>query len=153
MIRIQTDPFDPGEELNRLAPAAGVAGGLASFVGLVRDEAGRVAALTLDHYPGMAERRLAALEAEAKDRWPLMAVTLVHRVGRLAVGEPIVFVGVAAAHRADALAACEFLIDRLKTEVPIWKREEGPAGGDWVEARAGDLARAARWDPKAAGRG
>jgi molybdopterin synthase catalytic subunit len=146
MIRVQAEPFDSGAEINRLIAGHGEAGGLATFIGLVRGEGGRVATLRLDHYPGMAERQLAAIEAEARRRWRLVEVSLIHRFGRLAVGEGIVFVAVLAAHRGDALAACAFLIDRLKTQVPFWKHEAGPAGGDWVVARPEDQARSAAWD-------
>jgi len=144
MIRVQTEAFDPGEEIAQLARITG-AGAVATFIGLVRDEGGTLAALTLEHYPGMVERELAALEAEARARWRLAEVRVVHRVGRMIPGEVIVFVGVAARHRAEAFAACEFLVDQLKTTAPFWKFEERTEGGHWVEAREGDDARADRW--------
>ena len=146
MIRIQRDPFDPGAELTRLATDQSKAGALASFVGLVRDEGGRLIALTLEHYPGMAERHLAAIEAEAHRRWRLDAVTILHRVGRMRPGEAIVLVGVLATHRAEAFAACEFVIDRLKTGAPFWKYEERSDGAGWVETTAEDAERAQRWE-------
>ncbi|MBJ7533211.1 molybdenum cofactor biosynthesis protein MoaE [Rhodomicrobium vannielii ATCC 17100] len=144
MIRVQTDIFDPGEEIAHLAHAAGV-GAVATFVGLVRDEGGTLSALTLEHYPGMTERALGALEDEARGRWSVGDIRIVHRVGRMLPGEVIVFVGVAARHRAEAFAACEFLIDRLKTDAPFWKFEEGSEGGRWVYAHQTDDVRAERW--------
>jgi len=105
----------------------------------------RVSALTLEHYPGMTEKRLAEIETEAHRRWPLDAVLMIHRYGRLEPGDRIVFVATASAHREAALAACHFLIDWLKTEAPFWKLEETEAGGKWVEAREGDAAAAKRW--------
>ncbi|ADP70027.1 molybdopterin biosynthesis MoaE protein [Rhodomicrobium vannielii ATCC 17100] len=144
MIRVQTDIFDPGEEMAHLGRAAGT-GAIATFVGLVRDEGGTLSALTLEHYPGMTERALAALAEEARGRWSVRDIRIVHRVGRMLPGEVIVFVGVAARHRADAFAACEFLIDRLKTDAPFWKFEERREGGRWVDAHQTDDVRAERW--------
>ncbi|MBT3070622.1 molybdenum cofactor biosynthesis protein MoaE [Rhodomicrobium sp. Az07] len=144
MIRVQTGIVDPGEEIGQLARAAG-AGAVTTFVGVVRDEGGALLALTLEHYPGMTERALEALEAEARARWPVGDIRIVHRVGRMVPGDVIVFVGVSAIHRAEAFAACEFLIDRLKTDAPFWKFEEGREGARWVDARDGDDARAKRW--------
>ena len=146
MIRFESARVDPGAELARLGAGRADAGALASFLGQVRDEGGRLRAMTLEHYPGMAERRLAAIEAEARARWPLLDLLVVHRVGRLLPGEPIVLVGVLAAHRAAALAACAFVIDRLKTEAPFWKHEERADGGGGVEARPDDEARARLWE-------
>ncbi|MBY0519851.1 MAG: molybdenum cofactor biosynthesis protein MoaE [Sphingomonas sp.] len=124
------------------------AGGVASFTGLVRADDG-VTALELEHYPGATEAALTTLATQARDRWALLAVVIVHRVGRMAPGDRVVFVGTAAAHRAPALDACAFLIDRLKTEAPFWKREVLADGARWVAARAGDDAAAARWaDPR-----
>ena len=122
-------------------------GGMAAFVGLVRDIAGgeAVAAMTLEHYPGMTERQLAKIEAEARARWPLDDCLVIHRHGRLAPGDRIVLVVTASAHRAAALEACGFLIDWLKTRAPFWKREETPAGDRWVAARDSDDSAAARW--------
>ena len=143
MIRVQAEDFDPGAELDRLAAVDG-AGGLTSFVGIVRG--GDVSAMTLEHYPGMTERQMAAVEAEARSRWPVLEVTLIHRYGRLVPGDRIVFVGVAASHRAAAFSACEFLIDWLKTKAPFWKLEERPEGDRWVEAVTTDDDRAQRWE-------
>lgn len=144
MIRVQQEDFDVAAELAAL-PAAG---GLCVFVGTVRDVSnGRaIASMTLEHYPGMAERELARLEEAAISRWPLAGVCIVHRFGRLRPAERIVLVAVASAHRAAAFEACRFLIDRLKTDAPFWKSEETPEGAHWVEARREDAAMAERWD-------
>ena len=150
MIRVQREDFDVGVELERLAAGNHRIGGVASFIGLVRDSGGgeRVSALTLEHYPGMTEKRLAEIETEAHRRWPLDAVLMIHRYGRLEPGDRIVFVATASAHREAALAACHFLIDWLKTEAPFWKSEETPAGERWVEARTEDDAARERWSPR-----
>ncbi|HET6520306.1 MAG TPA: molybdenum cofactor biosynthesis protein MoaE [Geminicoccaceae bacterium] len=148
-VRVQEEPFDVGAELAALTAGRTDIGGVASFTGLVRDVAGgeRVAAMTLEHYPGMTERKLAEIEAEARRRWPLQASLIVHRYGRMLPGEPIVLVATASAHRQAALEACAFLIDWLKTRAPFWKLEETPEGaGRWVEARGSDDAAAERWE-------
>lgn len=150
MIRIVVDPapIDAGAELVR-AEAAG-AGAVATFTGLVRADAdhgeGGVEQLELEHYPGATEAALAALAEAATARWALGAVTIVHRVGPMRPDDRIVFVAAAARHRAAALAACAYLIDRLKTDAPFWKKETRGAHARWVEARATDDAAAARWD-------
>ena len=143
-IRIQTEDFDPGAEIAALTTRAGDVGAIASFIGLVRAD-DRMAAMTLDHYPGFAEREIAAHVAEARTRWPLLGVRVVHRVGRLTPGERIVFVGVASSHRGAAFAAAEFLMDYLKTRAPFWKLEERENGATWVEARESDDHSANRW--------
>jgi molybdopterin synthase catalytic subunit len=147
MIRVQREDFDVGRELEALARGNHKIGGLASFVGLVRDMAGgeKIGAMTLEHYPGMTEKKLAEIEAEARARWPLEATLLIHRYGRLEPGDRIVLVATASAHREAALESCHFLIDWLKTKAPFWKLEETPRGGDWVEARDTDDAAAQRW--------
>ena len=147
MIRVQRADFDVGLELDRLARGDNSIGGVASFVGLVRDMGGpdRVSALTLEHYPGMTEKKLAEIEAEANRRWPLSASLIIHRYGRLEPGDRIVLVATASPHREAALAACHFLIDWLKTEAPFWKSEETPQGERWVAARADDDEAARRW--------
>ena len=155
MIRVQREDFDLGRELAALTAGNHKVGGLAVFVGLVRDLAGdqAVGAMTLEHYPGMTEKMLARIEAEARARWPLEASLVIHRYGRLEPGDRIVLVACASAHRQVALEACGFLIDWLKTKAPFWKLEEGPAGATWVEARESDDAAAARWatdEPKVA---
>ncbi|MEI6557884.1 MAG: molybdenum cofactor biosynthesis protein MoaE [Rhodospirillaceae bacterium] len=146
-VRVQTEDFDLGAELERLGGADPGIGAVVSFVGLVRHLVGEtpLRALELEHYPGMTERRLEALEAEAGRRWALSGCLVVHRVGRLGPGDRIVLVATASPHRADAFAACQFLIDALKTSAPFWKREETAAGARWVEARAEDEAAAAAW--------
>ena len=148
MIRVQSEAFDVGAELAVLSAGRTDVGGVASFIGLVRDMHGDspVGAMTLEHYPGMTERKLAEVEAEAQSRWPLQASLIIHRYGRLEPGDPIVLVATASAHRAAALESCQFLIDWLKTQAPFWKREEAPDGeAAWVEARSSDDAAAARW--------
>jgi molybdopterin synthase catalytic subunit len=152
LVRVQAEPFDPAAELAAFARGRTDVGGIATFLGLVRDEHGgeRVAAMTLEHYPGMTERKLAEIEHEARARWPDLQDTLViHRHGRMLPGEPIVLVATASAHRQAALDACAFLIDWLKTKAPFWKLEE--TGGDerWVEARASDDQAAAKWERQA----
>jgi len=147
MIRVQREDFDVGTELAALTGGKTNIGGLACFVGLVRDVAGpdRIGAMTLEHYPGMTERAIAEIEAEAQKRWPLEATLIIHRYGRLMPGDRIVLVATASAHRAAAFESCAFLIDWLKTKAPFWKLEETPAGARWVEAKASDDAAADRW--------
>jgi molybdopterin synthase catalytic subunit len=148
MIRVQEQPFDPAAELGAFTEACGPeVGGIASFVGLVRDSHQGVAvrAMTLEHYPGMTERKLAEIDTEAQARWPLAASLVIHRHGRMLPGEAIVLVAAAAAHRQDAFDACAFLMDWLKTKAPFWKLEETDAGERWVEAKASDDAAAERW--------
>jgi molybdopterin synthase catalytic subunit len=147
MIRVQSEDFDVGAEIAALTAGNTKVGGLAVFVGLVRDIAGgeTVGAMTLEHYPGMTEKMLAKIEAEAGERWPLEASLIVHRVGRLEPGDRIVLVATASAHRQAAFDACQFLIDWLKTKAPFWKLEETAAGAKWVEARGTDDDAADRW--------
>ncbi len=147
MIRVQREDFDIGAEIARVTAGDHRIGGVASFVGLVRDMAGgeRIGAMTLEHYPGMTEKKLAGIEAEAHRRWKLDASLIIHRYGRLEPGDRIVLVVTASAHREAALASCAFLIDWLKTEAPFWKLEETPSGGKWVESREGDVEAAKRW--------
>ena len=143
-IRIQREDFDPGAELAALNDGKGAIGAIASFIGLVRGDDGLIA-MTLDHYPGMCESEIAAHVAEARKRWPILALRIVHRVGRLTPGERIVFVGVASSHRHAAFHAAEFLMDYLKTRAPFWKLEERPSGANWVEARSEDDESIKRW--------
>jgi molybdopterin synthase catalytic subunit len=147
MIRVQAAPLDIPGELADFARDRTDIGAVASFVGLVRaDHAGLpVIAMTLEHYPGMTERQLGVVEAEARRRWPLQDSLVVHRVGRMLPGEAIVLVATASTHRRAALDACSFLIDWLKTDAPFWKLEETPDGERWVEARAEDDAARTRW--------
>lgn len=155
-ISVQQADFDAGAEIAALSAGRGDIGAVASFVGLVRGAekvgsgdaaniATNVAAMMLEHYPGMTEKALAGIVAEAESRWRLGAVRVIHRIGRLLPGDRIVFVGVAAVHRGDAFAACEFIMDYLKTRAPFWKKEETPQGAHWVDARDDDEAAAARW--------
>lgn len=146
-ILVQAEAFDLGAEVDAMRQGRTDIGAIASFVGLARDlnEGCGVAAMTLEHYPGMTEKALTALAREARSRWTLLDVTVIHRVGRLLPGDPIVLVAVASEHRGEAFAACEFIMDYLKTRAPFWKKEETPEGERWVEARASDNAAAARW--------
>ncbi len=146
-VRVQAEPFDLGAELAILTGGRTDVGGIGSFVGVVRDDPARpLASLTLEHYPGMTEAAMAAIAAQASERWSLMGCTLVHRVGRLVPGEGIVLVLAAAPHRGAALEATAFLIDWLKTRAPFWKSEQYVDGQtSWVEARAADDEAAARW--------
>lgn len=147
MIRVQREPFDAGAELNAIAAGRRDVGACVAFTGLVRDvgEAGRLRGLTLEHYPSMTEKELARIEADARARWSLAEVLIVHRFGALAPGDPIVLVLVAASHRDNAFDAARFLIDYLKTRAPFWKSELGESGETWVEARPGDDVAADRW--------
>jgi molybdopterin synthase catalytic subunit len=151
-VRVQTEDFDIGAELERLAAGNHRVGGVASFIGLVRDIApkgsGAESSMTLEHYPGMTEKRLAEIEAEARSRWPLAATLIIHRTGRLEPGDRIVLVATASSHREAALESCAFLIDWLKTEAPFWKLEDGPDGPRWVEAKASDDTRKTAWTKK-----
>ncbi len=147
-VVVQQAAFDVGAELAALTAGRHDVGGIGLFVGTVRDSAGGrpITAMTLEHYPGMTERALAAIVAEAEARWPLAGCTVIHRVGRLTPGEGIVLVAAASAHRQAALEATAFLIDWLKTRAPFWKHEAfAEGGGQWVEARETDDAAAARW--------
>ena len=153
-VSVQEADFDAGAEITALSAGREDVGAIASFVGLVRaDKAARVGAgetapvqaMTLEHYPGMTEKALEAIVAEARGRWDIFGVRVIHRVGRLVPGDRIVFVAVASAHRGDAFAACEFIMDYLKTRAPFWKKEETSAGGRWVDARESDDDAAGRW--------
>jgi molybdopterin synthase catalytic subunit len=149
MIRVQREDFDPGAEIAALARGRTGIGGLVTFLGLVRERAGdegeRIAAMELEHYPGMTEKALAEIEQEALRRWPLDASLIIHRYGRLEPGERIVLVATASAHRKAAFEACEFLVDWLKTKAPFWKLEETDQGPRWVAAEASDDDAARRW--------
>ena len=154
-VRVQEADFDVGAELEALTRGKKNIGGLATFIGLVRERHVRegyhrdeVEAMTLEHYPGMTENALQDIEAEAHRRWPLEATLIVHRYGRMVAGERIVLVAVGSPHREAAFEACEFLVDWLKTKAPFWKLEETGAGEKWVGAHAGDDKAAARWEKK-----
>jgi molybdopterin synthase catalytic subunit len=147
-IRVQQEEIDVGAEIAALTAGRADIGGIGSFLGTVRDSAKgrRITAMTLEHYPGMTERALAAIADEAAQRWKLLGCTLIHRVGPMAPGETIVLVLAASAHRHDALEATAFLIDWLKTRAPFWKKESFADGSEeWVDARETDEAAAARW--------
>jgi len=146
-IRLQSSDFDAAAEAAVLTRGRTDIGAVVTFSGICRSsEAGApVAAMTLEHYPGMAEAEIARYVEEAETRWPLLGVTIVHRYGRLVPGDNIVLVVTAASHRGDAFAAAEFLMDYLKTRAPFWKREERPDGTVWVDAKSTDAAAADRW--------
>ena len=146
-IRVQEEDFDPGAEAEALARGRTDIGAVVSFIGYCRDEGGSLAALELEHYPGMAEEEVARAAGEAEARWPLLGATVIHRYGHIAPGERIVFVAVAAAHRGAAFAAAEMLMDYLKTRAPFWKRairSDGSVEG-WIETKRDDDQSAARW--------
>jgi len=155
LISVGPEDFDVAGELAALQAAAGDAGAVASFLGIVRRGAApAIAAMTLEHYPGMTERVIAAMADEAARRWPLLACRIIHRTGRIPAGGRIVLVAAAARHRQAALDATAFLIDWLKVEAPFWKKEHLEGGEEhWVEARAADDAAAARWGKGAAAPG
>jgi molybdopterin synthase catalytic subunit len=145
MIRVQTHDFDVGAEIAAVKGARTDIGAIVSFTGTVRDQAGAVTEMTLEHYPGMTEAELEKIEQEAHARWPLQASLIVHRTGTLKPGDNIVLVVTASAHRDAAFEAARFLMDYLKTSAPFWKRETGPGGDRWVEAKADDAAATTRW--------
>jgi len=147
IVRVQREDFDPGKEADALARGRTGVGAVVSFVGHCRDEGGSLAALELEHYPGMAEEEIARAAAEAEARWPLLGAIIIHRYGRIAPGERIVLVAVAAEHRGAAFAAAEMLMDYLKTRAPFWKRAmraDGSVEG-WIESEKDDERSAARW--------
>lgn len=147
MIRAQTEDFDIGAEIGKMTAGNTEIGGLASFVGLVRDYAGdeKISSMTLEHYPGMTEKQLSRLEAEARERWDLQDVLIIHRYGTLNPGDRIVLVVTASAHREASLESCQFLIDWLKTKAPFWKLEDRESGAQWVESRSEDSVAADKW--------
>ena len=146
-VRVQQADFDLGAELTALRAADPRVGAVASFLGLVRDfnDGDRVSGMTLEHYPGMTEKALEAIVAEAKGRWDIYDALVIHRVGLLAPCDQIVLVAVSSAHRGEAFAACEFIMDYLKTRAPFWKKEATAEGGRWVDARETDDRAAERW--------
>jgi molybdopterin synthase catalytic subunit len=143
-IRIQAEPIDAGAELARFSAARGSIGAVVSFTGLCRNEGGRLAALHIEHYPGMAEEEIARIAGEVRTRFGIAEALVIHRHGRVLPGECIVFLATSATHRAGAFAAADFLMDYLKTCAPFWKKEEG-AEGAWIEAKASDAATMERW--------
>lgn len=146
-IAVQTEPFDLAAEVAALYRDHPEVGAVASFLGITRDrnDGQGVSAMTLEHYSGMTERALEQIVAEARSRWALLDVTVIHRVGPLRPTDPIVLVAVASAHRGEAFAACEFIMDYLKTRAPFWKKEVTAEGERWVDARESDEGAAARW--------
>jgi molybdopterin synthase catalytic subunit len=146
MIRVQQEDFDIGAEVARLRAGRSDIGAIVAFVGVVRDRAGAVEEMTLEHYPGMTEAELQRIESEVSSRWPLQASLIVHRYGKLRPNDNIMLVVTASEHREAAFRAAEFLMDYLKTRAPFWKCESGPQGSRWVEADARDDASTARWD-------
>ena len=138
-VSVQIEDFDAGAEMRALTRDPKV-GAVASFIGVVRE-----VAMTLEHYPGMTEKALSGIVEQARGRWQVLGCTVIHRYGELKPTDQIVFVAVAGAHRADAFAACEFIMDFLKTQAPFWKKEDTPQGARWVEARASDDDAAERW--------
>lgn len=143
-VAIQQDDFDAGVLTRALSGDAGITGAVACFVGTVRVD-GDVLALSLQHYPGMSEKSIERIAGQAASRWQLTAIEIVHRVGRLEPGDQIVFAGAASAHRADALEACAFIADQLKTRAVLWKKEHTPAGERWLEPSDADSSKADAW--------
>ena len=146
-VRVQQDDFDAGAEIAALRAGNLNVGAVAAFIGTVRDlnEGAGVSAMALEHYPGMTERALEDICAQARSRWNILDALVVHRYGDLAPGDQIVLAVVTSAHRGEAFAACEFIMDYLKTQAPFWKKERTPHGERWVEARESDDEAAARW--------
>ncbi|CAI8749363.1 MULTISPECIES: molybdopterin synthase catalytic subunit MoaE [Pseudomonas] len=146
-VRVQAEAFDPGVEVNAMHAANVGVGAVVGFVGYVRDfnDGQDVAGMFLEHYPGMTEKALGKIVVEAEQRWPLLKVEVLHRIGGLEPGEPIVFVGVASAHRQAAFDACNFIMDYLKTRAPFWKKEQTGDGPRWVEGKQSDEDAAGRW--------
>ena len=147
-VSVQSGDFDAAAEARALSAGRADVGAVVSFIGLCRDEGGRLAALEIEHYPGMAEAEIERVVAEAESRWPLLGVTAIHRFGSIAPGEQIVLVATASSHRGAAFAAAEMLMDYLKTRAPFWKRarlKDGSSEG-WVEAKSADDEQASRWD-------
>ena len=146
-VRVQSDDFDAGREIALLRRDNPRIGAVASFIGVVRDvnDGSSVAGMTLEHYPGMTEKSIAAIIDQAKARWDIFDALVIHRVGRLSPMDQIVLVAVAGGHRGGAFAACEFIMDYLKTRAPFWKKEQTVQGARWVESRASDDIAAERW--------
>ena len=144
-LSVQETAFDPGAEANAFTAAVQGAGAIVTFAGLVRDNGGALAAMEIEHYPGMTEKAISAIAAEAVTRWSLTDALVIHRHGRLVAGEAIMMVATAAPHRGDAFAAAEFLMDYLKSRAPFWKKEIGADGVEWVAARGEDEVALKRW--------
>jgi molybdopterin synthase catalytic subunit len=147
MIRLSSEPFEPGALLTAFASGRAETGAVATFTGIARAEQGRTDILELEAYPGFTEAQIAQIAEQARERWALDDLLIMHRIGKIAPGEPIVFVATASGHRRAAFEACDFLMDYLKSRAPFWKKEHGPDGARWIEPRDEDYADAARWDP------
>jgi molybdopterin synthase catalytic subunit len=145
VVRVQSEPFDAGAELNSFASGRTDVGAVVSFTGVVRDRDAGLSAMQIEHYPGMTERAIAAIVADAMERWALADALVIHRYGLLPLGAPIMMVATASAHRADAFAAAEFLMDYLKSRAPFWKKELTASGADWVAALDADEISLSRW--------
>jgi molybdopterin synthase catalytic subunit len=145
MIRVQAMPFDPGGELNTFSASVAGAGAIVSFTGVVRDVAGSLSGMEIEHYPGMTEKALGAIRGEAMLRWDLADALVIHRIGQLEAHESIMMVVTASKHRKDAFEAAEFLMDYLKSRAPFWKKEITSDGSDWVASRAEDEDALSRW--------
>ena len=154
MIQIQAEDFDVGQELKKISSGDSGIGAVCSFVGLVRDFSGqqegdkKISSMTLEHYPGMTEKQLEKIECDARARWELSEVIIIHRIGALAPGDQIVLVVVASAHRDAAFEAARFIMDFLKTKATFWKKEETGSGAKWVEAKSSDSDSVQRWEKK-----
>jgi len=148
VVRVQREDFDAGAEIARLRAGQPGVGAVAAFIGTVRDlnDDATIGALTLEHYPGMTEKALAAIVDQARSRFDIVDALVVHRIGELVPTDQIVLVAVTSAHRGDAFDACRFIMDYLKTQAPFWKKEQTPEGARWVDARASDADAAGRWD-------
>jgi molybdopterin synthase catalytic subunit len=146
MIRLSTEPFEPGALLTSFAQGRSETGAVTTFTGIARAEKGGTQILELEAYPGFTEAEIGKIADRARTRWALDDLLIVHRIGQIAPGEPIVFVATASGHRRAAFEACDFLMDYLKSRAPFWKKEHGPAGARWIEPRPEDYADAARWD-------
>ncbi len=149
-VRVQEEDFDVGAEITNMRLSRADTGAVAAFIGQVRDlnDSSKVSSLTLEHYPGMTEKALENIVEQAKQRWDIFDALVIHRVGTLHPADQIVLVVVSGAHRGEAFAACQFIMDYLKTEAPFWKKEQTPAGEHWVEAKVSDDAARERWVKK-----
>jgi len=145
MLEILGTPFNPGERLNQFTQTCGDAGAIASFIGRVRGQSGEVTELRLESYPGVTEQGIEQAIKQAKNRWPLSAVLIIHRIGVMGVGEPIVLVATASTHRRAAFESCDYLMDYLKTDAVLWKHQSGAKGAQWIEPRAQDYQDKNRW--------
>ena len=146
IIQVQTEDFDLAATNRELCRGRIDVGAIASFIGLVRDQGGSLHSMTLEHYPGMTENALQAIADKASERWEVIDLAIIHRVGELKPSDQIVLVTVLSAHRADAFAACEFIMDYLKTEAPLWKKESSDQGEKWVESRKSDISAQKKWE-------